>query len=166
MVVNSQVMTETNQENTFTILRNLIVDSIKQTILHIVANLIQLRKKVPKNILELFIEQSLDILNHKEFGHLCPNHTNIGEKQLSSFVIKPLLLTCHTPRLTGRSPDEAIAIWHIFGINNINIFFAKNRIWMILFIGRMNAWFELISPNHSEASLFKTKVKTSATSKE
>ena len=37
---------------------------------------------------------------------------------------------------------------------------------MILFIGRMNAWLELISPNHSEPSLFKTKVKTSATSKE
>gem|GEM_PF-5262883 len=37
---------------------------------------------------------------------------------------------------------------------------------MILFIDRMNTWFELISPNHSESSLFKTKVKTSATSKE
>ena len=37
---------------------------------------------------------------------------------------------------------------------------------MILFIGRMNAWFELISPNHTESSLFKTKVKTTASGKE
>ena len=37
---------------------------------------------------------------------------------------------------------------------------------MILFIGRMNAWFELISPNHMEPCFFKTKIKSSASCKE
>ncbi len=164
MVVDSQVMTKTYKEHTFTILRNFIVNSVEQAIFHIIANLVQFSKKVFKNILEFLIKQSLNILNHKELGHLCPNHANVGEKQLASLIIKSMLLTCYAPRLTRRTPNEAITIWNIFGVNTNYIFFAENRIRVILFIGRMNVWFELISPNHLESSLFKTKVKTSASS--
>lgn len=165
-VVDVQILTEANDEDALTILRNAVVGGIEQFPLHVVASFVEAVEEHDEYVLEYGVKQSLYVLNHEELRLLRLNHVDVFEEQLTALILQPFLLAGNAPRLARRSTDEAITIGYRSRINLADVAQHKLCVEMVAKVSGTTMRLELICPNHIEARLLKAKIKTSTTCKE